>query len=140
MAQQQAKQNTFFTIARFEPDSILIYSILVAMTLILYFLGFYYFALMPLVTLGVIFAVESSETIYLDYPPQKELLGAKCIILKEVAKGEKGVVKLCDSQGKPSWELWSAESTLTLKEGTMAVVMGVREGLVLQIRPLMDFG
>ncbi len=128
--------STFFTIARFEPDSMVIYTALVAMVVILCATGFEYVALMPVVTLGTILTVESLETIRLEHPPTKQLLGRTCRVLKQISRAEKGVVKIFDPRGLDSWELWSAESSSSLQEGSTALITGIRAGMILEVQPI----
>jgi membrane protein implicated in regulation of membrane protease activity len=130
------KASNFFTIARFEPDSMLIYATLVTMAVILYATGFSYIAIMPVVTLGTILTVESLETIRLEHPPTRQLLGKRCRVLRQISKAEKGVVKIADPQGRDSWELWSAESTASLQEGSTALITGMRGGMILEVQPI----
>jgi membrane protein implicated in regulation of membrane protease activity len=124
-----------FSSARFDEDSIIVYPLLTIVTAGLYFSGFPYFALIPALLLAMIFAVEISERVILVPLKKVQVLGNKCMVMKRVSYGEKGVVKIVDNAGISQWELWSAESNYDFEEGSIARVKKV-DGLYLQIEPL----
>ncbi len=124
--------HSFFTIARFDPDSWFIYGLLATMTIILYTIGLGYLAIAPAASICTIFGVEAQEVLHLEPREEKQLVGAKCSVVRQVSKAERGVVKLA---GTPEWELWSAESDIPIEEGSLALVSGIK-GITLQIRPL----
>jgi membrane protein implicated in regulation of membrane protease activity len=124
-----------FSTARFDEDSIIIYPLFIAITVVMYISGFSYFSIIPAFVLGMIFAVEASERVRLETLQSTQLIGAKCTVMKQVSYGERGVVKIMDNAGTPQWELWSAESNSSIEEGSTACVKGIR-GMFLQIEPL----
>jgi membrane protein implicated in regulation of membrane protease activity len=124
-----------FSSARFDEDSIIVYPLLIITTAGLYFGGFPYFALIPALVLVMIFVVEVSERVILVPLKKAQILGNKCMVMKRVSYGEKGVVKIIDNTGISQWELWSAESNYDFEEGSIARVKNV-DGLFLQIEPL----
>ena len=124
-----------FSTARFDEDSIIIYPLFIAMTVVMYAIGFRYLAVIPALVLAMIFAVEASERIRVESPQPKQLVGAKCTVMKQVSYGERGVVKIIDRWGRAQWELWSAECNSLLEEGSRARVKGIN-GMFLQIEPL----
>lgn len=124
-----------FSSARFDEDSIIIYPLLIAITAGLYFSGFTYFAIIPAVVLLMIFVVEASERVILVSYRRVQIVGNKCMVMKRVSYGEKGVVKIIDNTGMAQWELWSAESNYPFEEGSIARVKKIN-GLFLQIEPL----
>jgi membrane protein implicated in regulation of membrane protease activity len=124
--------HSFFTIARFDPDSWFVYGLLATMTLILYAIGFSYLAIAPAAAICAIFGVEAQEVLYLESREDKQIVGAKCTVVRQVSKAERGVVKLA---GTPEWELWSAESDVSIREGDLALVSGIN-GITLLVRPL----
>ena len=124
-----------FSSARFDEDSIIVYPLLIVATAGLYFSGFEYFALIPALVLVMIFAIEVSERVILVPLKKVQILGNRCMVMKRVSYGEKGVVKIIDNAGISRWELWSAQSNYDFKEGSLARVKEV-DGLFLQIEPL----
>lgn len=132
---RHSKVRSFFNIARFDPDSLFIYGLLAVIAITLYALGFAYFAIVPATTICCIFLVEAFEVIHLDHPVEKQIVGAKCLVLRRISKIERGVVGLTSESGQPSWELWSAESAYSLEEGNTVLVSGIK-GITLQVEPL----
>jgi membrane protein implicated in regulation of membrane protease activity len=124
-----------FSSARFDQDSIIIYPLFSAVTVVMYLTGFGYFAMIPALVLAMIFLIEASENIRAESLQEKQLVGAKCEVMKQVSYGERGVVKIMNRWGTAQWELWSAESNSSLEEGSLACVKGIR-GMFLQIEPL----
>ncbi len=124
-----------FSSARFDEDSIIVYPLLSIVTAGLYFSGYKYFALIPALILVMIFTIEVSERVILVPLKKVRVLGNKCVVMKRVSYGEKGVVKIIDNTGLPQWELWSAQSSYDFEEGSIAKVKEV-DGLFLQIEPL----
>jgi membrane protein implicated in regulation of membrane protease activity len=132
---KRRQAHSFFNIARFDPDSWFIYGLLATVALVLYAFGYAYFALVPVGAICGIFAVEASEVIHLDYPEERRLVGAKCAVVRQISKTERGVVRLANSMGNLDWETWSAESDCSFEEGNVALVSGIR-GITLQVEPL----
>jgi membrane protein implicated in regulation of membrane protease activity len=134
-AKTDLRIHSFFNIARFDPDSWFIYGLLAAMTIVLYAIGFNYLSIAPAGAICAIFGVEAQEVIHLDYGEKKQIVGARCSVIRQISKAERGVVKLANPQGMPNWELWSAESDVPIEEGKIALVSGIR-GITLQVRPV----
>jgi membrane protein implicated in regulation of membrane protease activity len=130
-----SKVRSFFNIARFDPDSWFSYGLLAVIAIALYALGFAYFAIVPATAICCIFLVEAFEVIHLDHPVEKQIVGAKCLVLRRISKIERGVVGFTSENGHPSWELWSAESAYSLEEGNTVLVSGIK-GITLQVEPL----
>lgn len=131
---EKRNPHSFFTIARFDPDSWFVYGGLAATAIVLYLIGFPYIAIVPVAAILGIFGVEAFEVIHLDYPEKGEIVGTECFVLRQVSKTERGVVWLGNTQ-QPKWELWSAESDQFFEKGSVARVSGIK-GLTLQIEPL----
>ncbi len=127
--------SNFFTFARFGPDTIFIFALLTLGTLALCEYGLFYLAASTCGTLFAIFAAESVEVIHQSRPQQKKIVGARCLIVRSVSLGSRGVVKLYEKQGKLDPEFWSGESDCLLEEGATAMVVG-SNGIILQIAPL----
>ena len=125
----------FFTLSRFEPDTWLIYGLLIFMTVVLYEIGFSFLAIMPLTVIAIIFIVEAMEVLHLDYPRKKQPVGARCKVIRQISRAERGVVRILYADGMTDWELWSAESNCLLEEGSDARVTGIRS-IILQVEPL----
>ena len=123
--------STFFTIARFGPDTMVILGALAAATVVLFYSGFPdYLPLATASVLGVIFLVESVETISLERPYYRQILGARCFVVKKAGRVEKGIVKLYTPEGVLENELWSSESEIDIPEGDSAVVVGMRSAIL----------
>lgn len=134
---QRAFASKFFTLARFEPDSIVVYSLFALTAIILFDFGFRLLAIVPLCTLALLFLVESYEAIDFEHPTNTRLDGAKCLVLTGITKSSRGVVKIIDGQGKLNqWELWSANSQYSILKGEIAFVKSVRNGLILEVEPI----
>ena len=123
-----------FSSARFDEDSIIIYPLLIAITAGLCLSGFAYFAIVPAALTLLIFVVEASERVILVSHPRVQIVGSKCMVIKPVCHGQKGVVKIIDNAGTDKWELWSAESNYAFEEGSIVRVKKIN-GLFLQIEP-----
>ncbi len=79
------------------------------------------------------FGLESVEMIQLDSAKERRLIGRECLVMKSISKGERGIVMVYDQEdGKFGSELWSAESSSTMEEGTIALVVGMRS-IILRI-------
>ncbi|MGI0090850.1 MAG: hypothetical protein ACREBS_03990 [Nitrososphaerales archaeon] len=124
--------SSFFTIARFGPDTLVIFGLLIASTVSLLFYGLVYFSLMTAGALVVIFLVESVETIGLARAESRQIVGAKCMVLKQTSLGERGIVKLFAPDGRLDPELWSAESNTMIRAGEVARVTGIRS-IILEV-------
>jgi membrane protein implicated in regulation of membrane protease activity len=102
------------------------------MAIVLYVMGTSYLAIAPVSIICGIFAIEATEVIHLENPDEKQVVGSKCSVVRQISKTERGVVKLL---GMPDWELWSAESDIPIGEGNVAFVSGIK-GITLQVKPL----
>ena len=135
---ETSRSAPLFSSARFDEDSIFIYPLLAVLAVALYLAGLGYFALVPVVAVVAIFSVEALERVYIDGAAlQREIVGEKCVVVKLVSREERGVVRLVGEDGAPEWELWSAESHIPLKEGSVARVRG-RDGLFLLVEPVQN--
>lgn len=131
--------SNFFTIARFGPDTLFIFALLILGSVALFRYGFILFAILACFTLLAIFAAESVEVIHQSRPQKKSVVGARCRVIRRITGGSRGVVRLYDSHGRLDPELWSGESTFLLEEGTVATVAD-SNGVILQITPLDEMG
>ena len=140
---QSGKNNigSFFTIARFGPDSIVILGLLGITALVFYLLALPYLSVLVFATLVVIFCAESMETINLDRAHESRIIGARCLVVKKISKEERGIVRVYDSEGNLSYELWSAESqgSKSIAEGKTANIIGIRS-IILQIEECSNNG
>ena len=115
--------SNFFTIARFGPDTLVIFAILSAMGIGLYYWGTWYLATAVVSTLIAIFSVESFETIHLSRAEYRQIVGAKCLVLQSSSIDRRGIVRLVNSDGILDTELWSTEfSKNPVNEGNLATV------------------
>lgn len=129
--------------ARFGVGSIFLLSILAGLSILLFLLKLDYFAIVMALTAVVIFAVKSLERIQVARPEERKLVGQTCLVIKQVTKAEKGIVKIFKDDGSLDYELWSAElhpTQIILKhigipENEIARVVGIR-GITLVIEPL----
>ena len=124
--------SSFFTIARFGPDTLLVFGILAIATIALIEVQFPYLSYLTAVTLLVIFLVESFEMITLQRAEKRQIVGAKCFVIKRASIGERGIARLFTADGKLDPETWSIESTFTLEEGQIGVVTGLHS-IILEI-------
>ena len=125
--------STFFTIARFGPDTLFVFASLSVLSVTLYLGGLWYLSLTTLIGLGVIFCVESFETISLSRAEYRQIVGAKCLVLQPASPESRGIVRLFTSDGNLESELWSTEfSTSPVQEGSVAVVTGIKS-VILEI-------
>jgi membrane protein implicated in regulation of membrane protease activity len=117
----------FFSIARFGPDSIFLISAFAVATVLLFEFGLRYAALVTLAAVFAVFGLESAEMIQLDKVRERNLVGVDCLVTKKISKGERGFVKVYDQEaGRFGSEIWSAESSTLLEEGSIARVVGVK--------------
>ncbi len=125
--------SNFFTIARFEPDTLLVFGLLSALTLALYCWGLWYMALSVVLILIVIFCVESTETIHMARAEYRQIVGAKCLVLQRASRENRGIVRLITPDGNLDPELWSTELSQTpVEEGNIATVTGMKS-VILEI-------
>jgi membrane protein implicated in regulation of membrane protease activity len=124
--------STFFTIARFGPDSVGILGGLGAAAFLLYYYNLDLLSVAVALCFAVVFAAESSEVIDLGHVSRSTYVGGKCLVVRKISRGERGVVKVMKSDGEFSSELWSAESDSLVEQGTIARVVGI-ESIILQV-------
>ena len=120
--------SSFFTIARFGPDSFVVLGGLALASFVLYEYGFIFPAVMSACVFAIIFLVESAEIIRLATYKPRQILGSRCLVIKRVGgRADRGIVKVYgEANGELNPELWSAESDSVIEEGTIAVVRGMR--------------
>jgi hypothetical protein len=124
----------FFTIARFEPDTLGVFGLLAAATAALLVTGSVYLPLLTSGVLLVIFAIESSETIQLDRVKERRIVGARCLVLKGASSTERGLARLFRADGRLDPELWSFEAASPIEEGETALVRSMRS-VILEVAP-----
>jgi membrane protein implicated in regulation of membrane protease activity len=124
--------SSFFTIARFGPDTLVIFGILAIVTFALIAVQLPLLSYLTAVTLLVIFLVESFEMISLQRAEKRQIVGAMCFVIKRVSIGERGVARLFSVDGKLDPETWSIESTSILEVGQIGVVTGLHS-IILEI-------
>jgi hypothetical protein len=108
----------FFTIARFEPDSILVYSLIAFAGVGIYEEGFRYLAFVPFFAFILLLLVECFEEIEIHHPAKTSVVGSRCIVVNSISKSNRGVVKLMEESGTlKEWELWSADSKYSIHWG-----------------------
>ena len=122
----------WLSFARFGPGFIAVLSMITLATIALYVVGHPYLAFIAGIIGVNLFGVKSMEIIQLSRPEKRELIGQKCVVVKEIAKGRTGIVQVYGGNGRIDPELWSAESSLDLYEGQIGQVVGMR-GIVLLI-------
>jgi hypothetical protein len=127
--------SSFFTIARFEPDTLAVFGLLVAATAALLAFGSVYLSLLTSGVLLLIFAIESSETIQLDRAKERRIVGARCLVLKRASATERGLARLFKADGRLDPELWSFEAASPVEEGETALVRRMRS-VILEVAPL----
>jgi len=119
--------SSFFTIARFGPDSILIFVLLGILGSVIYELGFIIPAIAVAGAFSIIFWAESVETIQLKRVEPRKIIGSRCLVVKQIGgRASRGIVKMYkDESGDLEHELWSAESNLLIEKGKVATVKGI---------------
>lgn len=127
--------SSFFTIARFEPDTLALFGLLIAATVALFLYGFVYLSYLTAGVLVLIFLIESSETITLDRAEHRRIVGAECLVLKRVSTTERGIARLFKADGRLDPELWSVEASSPIMEGEVALVNGMRS-VILLVAPI----
>jgi uncharacterized protein (DUF58 family) len=101
--------SNFFTIARFGPDTLAIFSLLAALAVGLYYWSMWYLSASVLLILMILVFVESFETISLSRAEYRQIVGAKCLVLQTASPESRGIVRLFSSDGYLDAELWSTE-------------------------------
>jgi|SRR5579872_3845432 len=123
----------FFSIARFGPDTLAIFGLLSGLATVLYHFDLWYLTGAVLATLFVLFLVEAVETITLSRAEYRKIVGAKCLVIKEATRENRGIVRLFGSDGNLVRETWSTEfSQAPVPEGSLAKVTGMRS-VILEI-------
>jgi hypothetical protein len=128
--------SSFFTIARFEPDTLGLFGLLVSATVLLHAYGFVYLSCLTGGILLVIFLVESFENVSPDRVEHRQIVGARCLVLKRVSATERGIARLLRADGRLDAELWSVEASSPILEGETALVSGMRS-VILAVVPLL---
>lgn len=106
---------------------------LTGVTIALYYWGFWYLSYVVMLALLVLLCIESTETISLSRAENRQIIGAKCLVIREATLDSRGIVKLFDSNGDLDGELWSTEFSNTLaSEGSIVQVVAIKS-IVLQI-------
>ena len=127
--------SNFFTIARFGPDTLFIFTLLSTLAAGLYYWGLWYLSLSVVLTLAVLLIVESTETISLSRAEDRQILGARCLVLQSASPERMGIVRLFSSNGNLDPELWSTDySKVRLETGKIGVVTGMNS-VILEITP-----
>src|ERR1700733_7085510 len=129
--------SSFFTIARFEPDTLAVFCLLGAGAEVLHLLGSTFLSILMVWALVVIFLIEASETISPGRAEYRQIIGSRCIVLKRSSLTERGIARLLRADGKLDAELWSFEASSPISEGEAALVSGTR-GVVLEIAPICE--
>ena len=125
--------SNFFNIARFGPDTMVIFGLLAGLAALLYYVALWYLSSAVLVTIIVIFCVESAETIVLSRAEDRKIVGAKCLVIKRATPESRGIVRLFNSNGSLDQEAWSTEfSQIPVPTGSLARVTGMRS-VILEI-------
>lgn len=81
-----------------------------------------------------ILSVKFFEKIEYEKPKERKLIGQRCLVVKKIMPGERGVVKVYREDGRLDPELWSAESKLAIGENQTARVVGTRS-IILLLEP-----
>jgi hypothetical protein len=125
--------SSFFTIARFEPDSIAILGLLCLASFVLYEYGLVLSAGISAGAFAIIFCIESAERIHLGTAKPSQIVGSRCLVINRVAgRADRGIVRVYEEEdGELNPELWSAESGSTIEEGRTALVTGIRSVILL---------
>ena len=133
---QSTKLSSFFTIARFGPDSIVIFCLLGFAALALFAYGFIFPAAVISCTFAIIFWAESVEMIHFSRAKPRQIVGSRCLVIRQIAgRTNRGIVKIYKGGSEASIELdpelWSAESDSVIEAGTIAIVTGTRSMILL---------
>lgn len=129
--------SSFFTIARFEPDTLALFAVLVGMTATLLLLDSVYLSLLVAGVFVAIFLVESFETIRLERAEYRQIVGARCLVTKRASATETGIARLLGADGRPEQEFWSIEASSPISEGETALVSGMRS-VILLVAPMSE--
>lgn len=128
--------SNFFTIARFGPDTLIVFAILSGMAIGLYYWGMWYVSVAVVSTLIILFCIESVETIVLSRAEYRQIVGARCLVIQGATSDSRGIVRLFSPDGNLDPELWSTEiSQSPLSAGEMAIVTGMNS-VILEISRL----
>ncbi len=134
----------FFSRARFGPGMIGVLSIMIilALTMAFYF-RLYYLAIIPALAACGLFFVKYFETIQSGTIEPRKLIGHTCLIVKQISRGQRGVVKVYKSDNALDPELWSAElaestkgTVVKIEPSQTATVVGMRGGIILLVEPV----
>ena len=133
---QSTKLSSFFTIARFGPDSIVILCLLGFAALAFFAYGLILPAAVISCTFAIIFWAESVEMIHFSRAKPKQIVGSRCLVIKQIAgRTNGGIVRIykggSEASGELDPELWSAESDSVIEAETTAIVTGTRSVILL---------
>lgn len=143
-AARDGERTPFFSRARFGPGMIGVLSIMIilAITMAFYF-RLYYLAIIPSLAACGLFLVKYFETIQSGTIEPRKLIGQTCIIVKQISRSDRGVVKVYKSDNSLDPELWSAElaestkgTIMKIEPNQTAMVVGMRGGVILLVEPL----
>jgi membrane protein implicated in regulation of membrane protease activity len=124
--------------ARFGPGALAILLTIAIIAVALYMSGLVLFAAISAAVGLLLLGIKSMEIIRLSRPERRELVGRKCVVVKDVRRGMMGAVRLYGSHGRIDPELWSAESERDILAGQDAEIIGV-QSIILLITPSGDF-
>lgn len=128
----QQRNASFFSVARFGPGAIIILALLILFAVLLYYIGHEYLATLPIAVAIIIFLVMSVQKID-EKKYERKIVGQKCLVVKKISKGERGIVRIYKDNGDLDPELWSAEGVngSEIEENSTAKVVGIRSIIVL---------
>lgn len=63
---------------------------------------------------------------------ERKIVGQKCLVIKRISKGERGIVRIYKESGDLDPELWSAEGEkgTEIEENRIAKIVGIRSIIV----------
>jgi hypothetical protein len=126
---------SFFSVARFGPGAIIIFALLLLFAALLYFIGYRYLAIGPIAVALIIFLVLSVQIID-EAKLERKIVGQKCLVIKKISKGDRGIVKVYKEDGDLDHELWSAEGLngAEIQANSVARIAGIRS-IILLVEP-----
>ncbi len=136
MQQNKKPSNaSLFSSARFGGGILILFFGLGLLALLLFLGGFRFQALLPLSAAAIIFVIKLFETVQYEQFKKRNIVGSKCLVLKEARKGDRGIVRIILDDGRLDNETWSAEVAegITIEQGKTATVVGLRS-IILLIR------
>ena len=136
MTKVNPRNAPFFSVARFGPGSIIVFVLLIFLTAFLYVSGHEYIAILPAVAGVAIFVVKATEMLEEQKPKARTTIGQSCLVIKEISKRERGIVRIYRENGDLDPELWSAEGEngVEIMQNQRALVVE-RRSIILIVRP-----